>query len=678
MSATSNVKRIHWLSAITGVLILVFGLLVMVQPSLAQAVPLTDTLIGPVAVLTIMLGLWEARIRYNEGVDHLEFPTPELPFALPTPGDELDEMLYRYTHRSEGTIDYPERIGERLREVAIAAIAHRESCTRDEAVQQLEDGTWTENQYAKAFFSEEFAVPEPSFGERVERSLGRSESRYERQIRETVDAIVAIAELVDDSEDLLAQTDDSDGVLESILGDDDDEDEQRSVDPNERSITEYSDGSGTLVTEGVHYRDTVWTGRWNGIGAFALLAVGIGVIAVRPGLVLASSVAVAYAAYARSGGDPSPATLSVDRHVDENNPAPGDRIEVTVTVENEGETFLPDLRLVDLVPANMRVVEGSPRLYTSLRPGATSRFTYVTVAERGEHEWPLLAVGSGFAASVEREAVIDVDQTVTCVPRLQTVNEIPVRAQTTVYAGQVETDRGGSGLEFHSVRDYRPNDPMRRVDWNRRARTGELATIDFREEQAATVVLLFDAREGAYVSEGPGKRHALDRSVDAASEIYTALADSGDLVGIAAFDTVPCWLSPSAGDGHDEAARLLFAHHPALKSLLPDMLDLEGGYVDPMTHVRRQLPASTQVMLFSPLTSDYPAEVARRLDSAGHRVTIVSPDPTADRTSGQRLSRVERALRLNGLRERGVRVIDWKPDESPGLSIQRASRRWMA
>ncbi|MFB6138213.1 MAG: DUF58 domain-containing protein [Halobacteriaceae archaeon] len=677
MSSAGSVPSWHKVTGFFGAVLLLAGVVLVFQSQVAIHTPITEMFIGPIAFLALAFGMWRVRARYTGELNHVEIPDAELPFALPTPGDELDEMVYRYTRRGEATLEYPQRIGERLREVAIAVVAHREGITREHAIEKLDDGSWTDNQYAQAYFSEQIGVPEQDSQTELLRRFGRGESAYERQIRETVDAIVDIAELVETpTEELDVEQD----LMSLLLGssDEDEDDTPQAVERSEKSVHDYVSEDGDRVADHVSYHETNWTGRWTAIGAFALFAAAVGVAAVQPGLVLGGSVAVAYAAFAHSGTNPDLTGLTVEREIEDEKPAPGDELEVTVTVENQGESFLPDVRIVDLVPANMRVINGSPRIYTSMQSGAKVTFTYTLVAERGDHEWPLLAVGSGFSGSVEREAVIDVGTSISAVPRLSTVAEVSVRDQTTVYSGQVSTDTGGPGLEFFSVREYRPNDPMRRVDWNRRARTGELATINFREEEAATVTLLFDARESAYVSSAPGERHALDRAVDAASEVYAALSDKGDLVGVAAFDTVPCWLGPSAGDGHDEATRQLFAHHPALASLPPDMLDLEGGYVDPMTHVRRQLPVGTQVMLFSPLNSDYPAEVARRLDSSGHRVTIVSPDPTNDASPGQRLARVERATRINGLRERGIRIVDWGEDEPLNLSFERATRRWQA
>lgn len=149
------------------------------------------------------------------------------------------------------------------------------------------------------------------------------------------------------------------------------------------------------------------------------------------------------------------------------------------------------------------------------------------------------------------------------------------------------------------------------------------------------------------------------------------------MVGVAAFDTVPCWLSPGAGSEHLERARRLFAQHPALSPRPPERQDIQGSYIDPMTHIRRRLPSNSQVFLFTPLVDDYAGEVARRLDSAGHLVTVISPNTTADRTIGQRLTRIERSVRVRILRERGVRVVDWDPNDRLDLQFQKAQARWV-
>jgi uncharacterized protein (DUF58 family) len=324
----------------------------------------------------------------------------------------------------------------------------------------------------------------------------------------------------------------------------------------------------------------------------------------------------------------------------------------------------------------MRVVDGTTRIGTALRQGQTVTFQYTLVAERGKYTWPVQAVGRDPSGSVEREALLDADIELQCFPRLRTALEMPVRMQTSMYSGEVNTDVGGEGIEFHSIRDYQPGDPLRRINWRHYATTGEFTTIDMREERAAKVVMMYDARDGAYVSPGVGEQHVVNRSVQASYDIFSSLIEGGHLVGLAAFDTVNLWVGPNTGDKHVEQVRQTFAGHPAISPLPPEVVDKSGRYVDPMTHIRRQLPSSTQIFLFSPLTENFVYEAARQLDAGGHLITVISPDPTATRTVGQRLARLERKVRVLRLREHGVRVVDWNPDNPLRLELEHAARRW--
>lgn len=108
----------------------------------------------------------------------------------------------------------------------------------------------------------------------------------------------------------------------------------------------------------------------------------------------------------------------------------------------------------------------------------------------------------------------------------------------------------------------------------------------------------------------------------------------------------------------------------------PGRQNIEGSYIDPMTHIRRRLQSNSQLFVFSPLVDDYAGEVARRLDSAGHLVTVISPNTTADRTIGQRMTRIERTVRVRILREHGIRVIDWDPSDRLELELERSQARW--
>lgn len=415
------------------------------------------------------------------------------------------------------------------------------------------------------------------------------------------------------------------------------------------------------------------TNRWRGVRAVALLAGGVGVLVGRPLVLLAAVIGVAYAAHATRATRPTLA-LEIEREVSDEQPEPGREVAVTLTVRNVGDRTLGDLRLVDGVPAPLPVTQGSPRLGTALRTGKEAQVSYAVEARRGEHAFdPVTVLARDLGGAVEAERTEPVETTLRCVPRFTPTATLPLRQGTTPFTGRVETDTGGSGVEFYATREYRRGDALSRIDWKRRARTGELTTLVFREERAATVVLLIDARTTAYRAPEPGEPHAVEHAVAATGEVFASLLSSGDRVGLAAIGRETCWLAPGNGRDHRARGAELLATHPALTPVPPE----DSQYVSlQVRRLRRRLPANAQVVVFSPMIDDYAPDLARRLDAYGHPVTVVSPDVTADATPGQRLARVERGTRLASLREAGLRVIDWDPDRPLGVAIERASERW--
>ncbi|EMA39454.1 hypothetical protein C448_14645 [Halococcus morrhuae DSM 1307] len=390
------------------------------------------------------------------------------------------------------------------------------------------------------------------------------------------------------------------------------------------------------------------TGRWQGVSALALIAGAVGILADSAGLVLVGVVGVVFAGFARAAQPPT-VDLSIERSVSDAEPASEQEVTVTVTIENTGDSVLSDLRIIDGVPPALAVESGSPRLATALRPGETTTFSYDVSAARGRHAFePAFAIARDASGAVERRhEVVATDETpITCVPALDAQVTIGLRQQTIGQPGRVLTDIGGSGVAFHTTREYRPGDPLSRIDWNRKAKTGDLSTVDFREERAA----------------------AVERSVAASGALYVALTDAENPVGIAALAPESCWLAPGLGASHRARARELLATHPALAPTPPEEPFFPSIR---LRRLRRRLPSEAQLLVCSPLCDDYIVGLLQRLDASGHRVTVLSPDPTSDETPGQRVARTERTLRLSTLRAAGIPVVDWGA-ESLAVALARA------
>lgn len=630
---------------VLGLAALGLGLASIVAPG-AVGLDLGTAVVTLVGLLALVEALRSVQSRRRADLDEATTPDPELPAATGIPGEDLESTLetflddrrnyYRGTRAREG-----------LRAAATAVLREYEGLPEPEAEERIEEGTWTDDSYAAAFLGGE-DVAGPSRQARL-RDLVRRESSRDRRIRRTVGAIAALA---------------------GISGGDSEDDR----DPREGDRpTRFSTGTNREFEDWVIARGSHPTGRWQGIGALAFAGIGLGILVEQPAVLLAGAVGVGYAAYARSSAFP-PGEISAERVVEDPRPAPDEEVSVQVTVTNESGRFLGDLRLVDGVPEALSVAEGSPRFGTALRAGESATFSYTVRARRGVHGFgPTLLVARDLAGATEEERLLEAETTLSCVPPLrETTEPLALRPQATRHAGRIETGRGGEGTQFHATREYRPGDPPKRIDWNRRARTGELTTVEFSEERAATVVVLIDAREPAYRAPGPHEPHAVDRSVDAAGRLFATLSAAGDRVGIAALGDEPCWLAPGTGRDHREEARELLATHPVLS---PVPSTTPSGWFQSRRRLRRRLSSGTQVVLCTPLTDDVASRFARGLEERGHPVTVLSPDPTGDRTPGHRLAAVSRALRISALRRAGIPVIDWPAGEPLDAALARHKER---
>jgi uncharacterized protein (DUF58 family) len=261
--------------------------------------------------------------------------------------------------------------------------------------------------------------------------------------------------------------------------------------------------------------------RYHG-GLVAVLLVGaVGVLTGNDGLLLLALVPLAYVAYGTVGeaGD----SVAVERSFDPDQPRPDERVRVRVRVENTGDRTLPDVRIVDDVPEDTDV-EGAPALATALRPGETATLSYAVRPGYGTCRFGPVTVRSRNAAgtaavTVERTPAADtLDPTAA-------VDEVPLRDRTTPQAGRRPADAAGSGVEFYATREYRRGDPRSRIDWRRLARTGELTTVEFREERATTTVFVVDARPAAR------RENALALSTYAADRGLRVLREEGASAG---------------------------------------------------------------------------------------------------------------------------------------------------
>lgn len=612
--------------------------------------PASEALLSVVALATLAYAYGVFRSRRRHGPDRVA--TPEVELAAPTdvPGSNVEETIEGFPGTEQVHAGIVRTVRDGLREAAVAVLTRFEGDSPERARERIADGSWADEPYAAGFLSEIESTGDVSLYGRIRRLLDADAYR-KRRVSGAADAIANIAGVPSDSEGA-----GEDGAPE--------------FDP---ALVEEDVETGTADETGVS-RDGVLTGiprrthRWTGVSMIALVCLGLGVLVDSAGVLLAGVAGVGFAAYARSSSSGS-VDLSVSRSLSERDPDPGEGVDVTVTVTNEGR-FCPDLRIVDGVPEGLAVTDGSPRYGTALRAGGSVSFSYTVTARQGTHEFgPLLAVVRNLPGSSERELRVGEPATIRAAPpRTPVTTPVPLRHQPTRFAGQAPTKSGGEGVEFRAVREYKPGDSLTRIDWNRRARTGELATLEFRPERAARVMILVDVRPVAVMGHAPDAETAVERAVDAAGRIFSRLLDDGHRAGIAAFGPAECYLRPGSGRRHRQRGHELLGTDPAFQ-ITPDRAD--SGVYHWERRLRRKLPDRTQLLVVSPLTDTRAVRLVREFEAHGYPTAVLSPDPTAAVSPTHRLARARRLIFLRDLRQAGIPVMDWRPTERLETVLQR-------
>jgi len=595
----------------------------------------------------------------------VEFPDVERQREFPSPGSEFDRMLSQFDGSGRGHLPDRQSIHQRLVEVGARLLAYTEQYSQEEATAAIENGEWPGDPEVAAFLEDPDGEESDSLGNQLLSKLGRDEptSAFQRNVRRTVDDFADRIELLDFGPD----AGDSTILLGSASATDEDQTGRRwSVDTESRSEDETDSGA-------------ISTGTWRGMTSIALALVGFGFLLQEATVVLAGTVAVGFGVYAEASR-PVRVTPVVERSIGADNPSPGDEVEVTVTVRNESDRLVPDLAVVDGVPEGLPVTEGSPRHGMVLRPGASASYTYTVTARRGVHTFgPAYTAARDLAGTTARTRSLSVsegsDTSLRCTLSPEAFpTTVSLHQQTGGLLGRMPAG-GGEGIEFHSTREYRPGDSMSRIDWKHLARSAEdeLTTVRFREERAATVAIVIDTYPVAYLANGSGDANAVDQALEAATRLTGSLLDDGDQVGVAALGETPLWISPDVGMDHRKRLAELLSVDDAFPPTPPESGEYHPRWV---REFHRRYPSETQTILLSPLCDERYLFLVRRLQGFGHPVTIVSPDPTVDGTVGERLARIDRRMRIEALRESGVRVVDMDPSESLATAVSEASERW--
>lgn len=373
---------------------------------------------------------------------------------------------------------------------------------------------------------------------------------------------------------------------------------------------------------------------------------------------------------------PKAENLEIERVIENEAPSPGQEVEVKLKVRNNGDTTFTDLRIIDSVPEELKVTKGSPRASIALSPGNEKQLTYTLVARRGSYVFREVKTevrGGGNQAEIKNIEALG-DDHIECKTELE---EIILRDKTDEQIGDIVTSRGGSGIEFHSLRDYKNSDPLSRVEWKHMAKTGDLATKNFREERSGDIVLVIDAREISNRKAEKGHPTGTDLSAYAAKRAYKALLKSRHRPGIAVLGVDNSELSVTTDSSlipYIKPGRSREKRRKVEKVLKEVQKADKKNEVDLKSKMYKLLPPNAQIVFFTPLLDDQLTSAVKILDRHGYPAIIMSPDITYGDSPAARLEKIKRDIRLKNVRSFAP-VVDWDIRRPMSIQVSKALKR---
>lgn len=316
----------------------------------------------------------------------------------------------------------------------------------------------------------------------------------------------------------------------------------------------------------------------------------------------------------------------------------GDTVTLGVELENRKPLPLPWYEW--RVGVSQQVHVEDERLAAAALPGMSwlvkrgaigwyerQRWSYTLRAvQRGRHQ-----VGPGTLASADLFGFFpghhaDIDTTyLTVFPRVFTLPELGFPADRPF--GEL---RGASPVfedprRIAGIREYRPGDPLRRVDWKATARSGELRSRVYEPSGTRQLYVLLNIDTLEHSWEGY-LRDDLERSISTAASLATWAIDNRYAVGLLANGAFPgadrpIRFAPSSAPG--QLTRLLEALavvQPLTMSDLADSVDRERG----------RMPTGSTVILVASLIPTVLAATMRRLHDEGTTVVVVATSSTTD------------------------------------------------
>lgn len=367
-------------------------------------------------------------------------------------------------------------------------------------------------------------------------------------------------------------------------------------------------------------------------------------------------------------------SLSAHRVIDKMNVVAGESVQAEVVIKNGGRD-LRNLYLADTLSTSVHIQDGQDHQRLSLPAGGVANLHYRFQAGRGLYTWSTIhASASDPFGLFEVKQEVPASGEILVRPEPMKLRHIPLEPRLTLHApGPLSASLAGSGTDFFGIREYRPGDSLRRLNWRQAARHPDARfTNEYEREEIADFGLILDARK---LTNADGMEHALfESAVRATASLSELFLKEGNRVAFLAFGGKMLFLFPGSGKKQ-------------LNLILRDLASVRQGPNLSLTYLKyfagRLFPSRSMLIVLSNL-GVYDLETYAQFRGLGYEVLLISPDPVdyIQRTLpptqisdwAVRAARIERRVQLKQIMKLGVKVIDWQVDKPLEFVVRKATR----
>jgi uncharacterized protein (DUF58 family) len=214
--------------------------------------------------------------------------------------------------------------------------------------------------------------------------------------------------------------------------------------------------------------------------------------------------------------------LTVARTTDRSSALAGEAVRVTLGVTNQGATTAC-VRVRDQPPPSVRRVDGRSEQTFCLEGKEAAEMAYTFESARGLWGWQAVeGAATDPLGLFETKVEIAAPGEVVVRPVPLGLSSVPFRPRRTMRSpGQIPMPRAGPGTSFLGVREYRPGDALRHINWRLAARhPGRMFTNEHERHELADFGVILDARHDA--------DQLFERSVSAAASLAESILRDGN------------------------------------------------------------------------------------------------------------------------------------------------------